>query len=73
LHKITACGSLSASATIRTYTNLQNHRLVIASSAPTEAADPPPWLKQPESERIFFFLWDQNGHRENIYTSLHIV
>jgi len=36
-------------------TNLQNHRLVIASSAPTEAVDPP-WMKQPESERIFFLV-----------------
>ena len=49
------------------YNNLQNHRLVIASSAPTEAVDPP-WMKQPESERIFFSLWDQEWPSGRIFT-----
>jgi len=50
-----------------THTNLQNHRLVIASSAPTEAVDPP-WMKQPESERIIFSLWDQDWPSGRIFT-----
>jgi hypothetical protein len=49
------------------YTKVQNHRLVIASSAPTEAVDPP-WMKQSESERIFFSLWGSEWPSGRIFT-----
>ena len=39
----------------------------LASSAPTEAVDPP-WMKQPESERIFFPCGIRMAVRENIYS-----
>jgi hypothetical protein len=50
-------------------TNLQNYRLVIASSAPTGAADPP-WMKQPESESVFFSLLDQNSRPGEYFLSV---
>jgi hypothetical protein len=42
---------------------------IVASSAPTGAADPP-WMKKPESERIVFSLLDQNGRRGEYFLSV---